>query len=343
VTGASTGSGSAEDYATEALNTSTGAVVWVRRYNGPGNGDDQPAAITISPDSSRVYVTGQSAGKVATGIDYTTIAYSATGTQLWAQRYNGPGHGTDTASDLVATADGTRVIVTGTSKGSTTGQDWETIAYRVSTGAMRWGKRYSLDNFSSLDDHAVAVVASPDSSTVFVTGAGFGPTTGDLTQLIALNASTGDKLWIREFGGPSNQPEWEAFSPDGSDVYVSFADENDSVARTAAITTAFNSLVWEVPNLQSACTCGGLAASPDRQALWLAETVHDGSLGLSYYTLKFNTANGSTGSGGEFWSWGHGGTSEAYGLAIAPDSSTAYVTGQTQRNATSDFDYTTIP
>ena len=78
--------------------------------------------------NGRVYITGTSWGGSATRDDYATIAYNVrTGARLWVRRYNGPANGTDQATSLAA-RDG-RVFVTGGSAGTTSGDDYATIAY----------------------------------------------------------------------------------------------------------------------------------------------------------------------------------------------------------------------
>src|SRR5207244_1432326 len=135
--------GTYDDYGTLAYNASTGAQVWASRYNGPANGDDDAYSLAVSPDGSRVYVTGCSYGS-GTGDDYATVAYSAsTGAQVWASRYNGPAHGNDQANSLAVSPDGSRVYVTGWSPGSGTGEDYATVAYSASTGAEVWISRYN--------------------------------------------------------------------------------------------------------------------------------------------------------------------------------------------------------
>jgi CTP:phosphocholine cytidylyltransferase-like protein len=72
VTGWSTGSGSAYDYATIKY-SSTGVPLWNSRYNGPGNGWDMPVALAVDR-SGNVIVTGYSTND-ASGYDFATIKY----------------------------------------------------------------------------------------------------------------------------------------------------------------------------------------------------------------------------------------------------------------------------
>jgi hypothetical protein len=84
----------------------------------------------VSPDGSEVFVTGSSGSPGSA--DYATVAYSAaSGTQLWATPYDGPGNAQDSASALVVGPGGSRVFVTGSSQGSTSGEDFATVAYSI--------------------------------------------------------------------------------------------------------------------------------------------------------------------------------------------------------------------
>ena len=79
VTGGSTPAGGNPDYVTIKY-SGAGLPLWTNRYNGPGDGPDQPqgkTSLAIGPDGA-VYVTGVSDGvdgSNETGFDYATIKY----------------------------------------------------------------------------------------------------------------------------------------------------------------------------------------------------------------------------------------------------------------------------
>ena len=125
VTGWSYGSGSNYDYATIRYYPN-GDTAWVRRYNGPGNGEDWAWAVAVD-DSGNAYVTGGSVGS-DTNKDYATIKYDASGNQLWVERYNGPGNDWDRARAIAVDGSG-NIYVTGGSEGSGSYQDYATIKY----------------------------------------------------------------------------------------------------------------------------------------------------------------------------------------------------------------------
>lgn len=90
VTGQS--AGVSNDYATIKYDAD-GNEIWVNRYNGPGNGGDEAAWVTLDRQGS-VYVTGRSMG-ADTYYDFATIKYNSAGVEQWVARYNGPGNGFD--------------------------------------------------------------------------------------------------------------------------------------------------------------------------------------------------------------------------------------------------------
>lgn len=109
--------------------TTPGAKLWAKRYNGPGNSLDEAYSLDVSPDGTKVFVTGYSYGSSGYA-DYATLAYDAsTGATLWIRRYDGPAKNQDVAYSLAVSLDGTNVFVTGYSVRSTSGHDYATLAY----------------------------------------------------------------------------------------------------------------------------------------------------------------------------------------------------------------------
>ncbi|MFO0754014.1 MAG: SBBP repeat-containing protein [Thermodesulfovibrionales bacterium] len=138
VTGQSCQSQTNCDYATVAYDRNLKRL-WVARYSGPANGEDDPSA--IATDSlGNVYVTGESKGS-ETNTDYATVAYDANGNELWVARYNGPGNWGDSAVALAVGPSGT-IYVTGYSSGSERTADYATVAYD-SSGNELWVVRYN--------------------------------------------------------------------------------------------------------------------------------------------------------------------------------------------------------
>ena len=221
VTGESIGSGSDFDYASVAYDATTGTELWVRRFNGPANQGDIAHALGVSPDGSRVFVTGESIGS-GNASDYLTIAYNAaTGQRSWVKRKNGPGNGEDSAEALGVSPDGSRVFVTGFSHGSGSGRDYATVAYGAATGTQRWIRRYN--GRPNDNDSAEALRVSPDGSRVFVTGFSFSFVSNYDYLTVAYNAATGQRSWVKRENGPAfgdDQASALDVSPDGSRLFV---------------------------------------------------------------------------------------------------------------------------
>jgi len=89
---------------------SSGHLLWVARYNGPGNTSDTAEALRVDK-AGNVYVTGYSYN-AQNNFDAVTIKYDAKGNELWVARYDGPGHDEDRGQDLILDASG-NVYVTG--------------------------------------------------------------------------------------------------------------------------------------------------------------------------------------------------------------------------------------
>lgn len=236
VTGTSDSAHTEYDIATIAYRVSNGDQLWLRRYNGPGNGDDTGLSIAVAPSGTSVFVTGKSVG-AASADDYATIAYSAaTGAGQWVSRYNGAANGIDQADSLAVNPAGTMVYVTGHSAGRTSGADCMTVAYNAATGAQRWAKRYN--GTANGLDAGNAVVASPNGKVIYVTGTSRSRGTGLDYLTFAYNAATGARTWLRFYNGPANAADSAmaaAVSPKGGRVFVARHSQGSGAGPDYAI------------------------------------------------------------------------------------------------------------
>src|SRR5262245_31977880 len=183
-----------DDYAAVAYSR-TGDLLWINRYNRPGNSSDIAYAIALDSDGN-VFVTGSSLSN-ATNADYTTIKYSNSGVPLWTNRYDGPGSGSDLASAIAVDSSG-KVFVTGFSAKYPRIADfgYVTIGYSNS-GVPLWTNRY--DGPTNGTDEATAI-AVDSSGNVIVTGATAPSNNGYVT--IAYS-NPGVPLWTNQYnGGP---------------------------------------------------------------------------------------------------------------------------------------------
>lgn len=219
VTGASSGSGTAFDYATVAYDAATGHATWGRRFSGPGMRDDSAAGVAVTPDGSAVLVTGDTRTP-STQSDLGTVAYdAATGAFRWAQTYDGARHDEDFANALAVSPDSSTVFVTGWAFEAT--DDIVTVAYDVATGAEQWTSLYDGPGASS--DAGWDVTVSPDGATVYVTGNGNEGATGWDYATVAYDSGSGSQSWVATYNGHVNGSDGAmavAVTPDGSTVVV---------------------------------------------------------------------------------------------------------------------------
>ena len=128
VTGTSMAANFYMNYATVKYSPD-GEELWVRRYDGSGNGNDAATALALD-GRGNVYVTGKSKS-AASDTDYATIKYSPDGQELWVMNYTGPGQHADEAKALAVDGRG-NVYVTGSSISVDTGYDFATVKYTQS-------------------------------------------------------------------------------------------------------------------------------------------------------------------------------------------------------------------
>jgi hypothetical protein len=218
VTGSSFGRGGNADYATVGYNAATGAQLWVKRYNGAGNGPDQALSAGVSPGGDTVFVTGYTDG-ARNQLEFTTIAYNAaTGARRWLRNYSNP-NGPNIATSLAISPSGKTVFVTGSSYGKTS-VNYATVAYDAATGSTLWLRHYIGPGVNS---EARGVAVSPGGKRIYVTGVSYATGKGNDYATIAYNAATGAQLWVRRYNGTFNNNDGAAsvaVDPATGAVYV---------------------------------------------------------------------------------------------------------------------------
>ena len=337
VTGRSWGEGTAYDYATIKYNAA-GESQWVARYNGPGNGGDVAYSLAIDDDGN-VYVTGVSTGN-GTSYDYATVKYDASGTQLWAARYNGLGNSYDDAYCLAVDRGG-RVYVTGTSYGSGTSFDYATIKYDT-FGTQIWMARYSAPG----NNYDIAVSLAIDGcGNVYVTGYSFGMGTNTDYATVKYDSS-GNQIWVARYNGPeSGSDEARSMAVDGGgNVYVtgySYGTGANHDYATVKYDSSGNQ-IWV------ARYNGPGSGSDEARSIAVDSGGHVYVTGSSYggiesyydyATVKYDA------SGDELWVARYNGSAhgydEAFSLAV-DGGGNVYATGKSGGTGTYYYDYATI-
>jgi len=314
--------------------TAAGTRLWAHRYNGPGNGSDIAYTIVSSPDGTRVFVTGASAG-IGTSSDYATAAYDASsGAELWVSRFNGPGNGNDAPLAIAVSPDGTRVFVTGHGSGLAGGDVYHsvvaTVLYDAATGAELW-VAVAPEGVVGAGPPALAI--SPDGSRIFVTGSrDVGGSSRYAT--LAYDAATGALLWSAVGGGTN--PSSIDVSPDGTTVVVS-----GSGYVTVAYDAATGTQLWTA-SLGGPGVSGAVALkfSPDGTRVFVTGTTDVFGQNPNFATVAYDGATGA-----QIWVSRYDGPAhdhdEVNGLAVSRDGAQVYVTGFSV-GSTTNHDYATV-
>ena len=335
------------DYATVAYSAATGRRLWVSRYSGPWKNDDAPLAVAVSPDGSRVFVTGAARGWGAY-YDYATVAYDAvTGRQLWVSRYNDPGNGDDFGNSVAVSPDGSTVFVTGQS-----GDDYATVAYSAVTGRQLWVGRYNGP--ANGIDYGNAVAVSPGGTTVYVTGQSDGRRTGlDDYATVAYSAATGRQLWVSRYNGPGNGGDdaWSvAVSPGGGRVFVTGDSDGGRATDFDYATVAYSAVtgrqLWvrRYNGPANGIDYGkAVAVSPGGTTVYVTgqSDGRPADPSRDYATVAYSAA-----AGRQLWVSRYNGPANADdgagSVAVSPGGATVFVTGYSDGGRATGDDYATV-
>jgi hypothetical protein len=314
----------------------TAVQAWVQRYNGPGNGVDEPTTMAVD-GSNNVIVTGYSSGSGGYA-DYATIKYSSAGVPLWTNRYHGPGNGDDQAWAMAV--DGSDdVIVTGFSTGSGGYADYATIKYS-SAGVPLWTNRYN--GLGTGWDRANAV-AVDGSNNVIVTGHSDG-SVGNPDYATIKYSSTGMPLWTNRYNGPGNYYDVATgVMADGGDNVIVTGSSTGSGSGYDYATIKYSSAgvsLWTnryngPGNITDYATAVALDGS--NNVIVTGYSVGSGRY-FDYATIKYSS------TGVPLWTNlynGSGNGNDYANALVVGGSNDVIVTGFSTNNA-SGYDYTTI-
>lgn len=337
------------DIVTVAFNTRNGARLWTARFNGSGNGFDHPNAIAVSPDGSRVYVTGYA--QTATDDVGVTLAYGAVGgATAWTKLSSnvlgssiavGPsgarvyvaGNGFITAltraagatvwtstggawTSIVPSRDGSTLYATGRN-------DCTTAALRTGTGAPRTTKADA--------NGCLYLVLDPAGNDLHALGYTFLPS-GYESVVISMDAQSGAIGWTTHRTGI--WPRAIGTDPGGQKVFVTgtAGSECDGPGCGPFVTSAYEagtgSEMWSGSGPNDGYAISQVVSPDGREVYATGTTLGD-----------LTTIARDTGTGAKLWVVRYGASTAEdvpVGIAVAADGGRIYVTGTGSRVMGSD-------
>jgi DNA-binding beta-propeller fold protein YncE len=312
-------------FVTLAYDTADGTLRWVARLNARSSEQEVARGIGVSPDGSRIFVTGSMAG------DFRTVAYDATGERLWIARYPSWGCCTGAVS-IGVDPRGRWVYVTGTKtrRGDFTATDIVTVAYRAADGAQRWLARF--DGYRGQSDEACCLAVGADGSTVFVVGSVSGRNRHrDGCGTLSYDARTGELRWVARFPSRDGCRFASAVGVGHATDVVFVAGGGEDVA-TVAYLGSDGSEIWRdrYDGPQSLFdTASSLVVSPDDATVYVTgEAERSDTTGPEIVTIGYGASAGNV-----VWTSPYddppGGYHEAGSIAVAPDGLHVYIAGVT--------------
>jgi len=196
-TGISQGDGTEFDITTLKLSNS-GSILWIKRYNGPGDGDDWANIIRLDKDNN-VYVAGgieevtfHDSSDLKFRNDAALIKYNSDGFFQWIGLYQGPNHFHDCIQWMDFDSEGNIYTAGRTCKnGYSASDDIHTMKFRKD-GTREWVKIY--DGIENNADYGSNIIYNNFSKNIFTIGHTYSIQTGFDVVLIKYN----EKFQVRD-------------------------------------------------------------------------------------------------------------------------------------------------
>jgi uncharacterized delta-60 repeat protein len=329
--------GTNNDFYTAKYAAADGALLWEKRFNGPANNDDFPAALVVDVGGN-VVVTGYSVGGNGSRDYYSARYAAANGSLLWEKRYDSPATSDDQATSVAVDSSG-NVMVTGYSVGTNSNGDYYTAKYAAANGTLLWEKRHNGPANNSDQANAVAVDGSGN---VVVTGCSDCGGARHDYYTAKYAAANGALLWQRTYNGPANnsdQPNAVAVDSSGNAVVTgtSYGTNFNGDYYTAKYAAATGALLWEKRyNGPANSDDGASAVAVDGSGNVVVTGNSVGGNGIAnYYTAKYAAASGAL-----LWEKRYNGPANSgdYAYAVAVDSSgNVVVTGSSHNGNNNDY------
>jgi len=265
----------------------SGDTLWVKKYNGSGNGNDEGNSIALD-GSGNILVTGYSLG-AGTNNDFITIKYDNIGNMLWDRRYGYTA--TNDIPNNISADDNGNIYVTGLADFA-----YLTLKYN-SAGDLRWhNSHYATGGGSG----AVAKMLDVDKSgNVYVTGISRGLSfTNDYVTI--KYDSLGNQTWLSRYNSTGNGTD-EALAlkliyENGNylqpKVIVTGTSKNDFL--TLKYEAANGNILWEKrydgPS-NSLETVASLAVDAWGNA-YITGHSYDNATNYDFVTIKYSANNG---------------------------------------------------
>ncbi len=204
----------------------SGAEAWVRRYS-PGSNMESFGNAISADASGNVYIAGYTDPSLAS-TDWLVIKYNSSGTEEWADVFNGPDNGMDEAMDLVIAPNGNPTVCGYTYTLSATGGINAFVKQYTPAGGTVWTDTWSNPAFTGTDKaYGLEYISSGD---LLIGGESANISGFNLDAFALRYDPSGNRLWSCIFPDPLS-PEDEYLRDiavdDSGNVYLTGTDYRD--------------------------------------------------------------------------------------------------------------------